>query len=488
MFNKNLGTCQLTDDVSNQMFANIIGITNWHFKRDYSLLALTRALLYKRLTPEDGTFAVRIRNKDYAGITVGRVTPSVLLNDMTSANDISQSILLCNLCCPAEKISEIFDVMDKNFGSWAIGYREAADLRQFVGQYNINARFFCSDERKATVIVVDNMELRSYHFLISLLPRYIRWYLKDKPLDLEEIQLCKSFTESYPLKCERMLTEVCKRIDFRAFNIKRLIGGFERRNRERQAIDAERQLNETNSRIENNVSLYRQLIRQRDDDRIKLEGIRSMINNASDNSELIQFLMNAKYIDVRDARGSSLTVVIQSYLDVFDPAVSMRMLNNSRSVLLDYYDVSDNNEVFRDIEKRKKLLTAIFSDDPVLKIKTCASFEIDLRGEVYANGEYTYPDEYQDVEPNPHLDRYNCLGQNRGVMCERLIAGDVVGCLMQCVASTKCLNFADTTVIAYFAKKLFNGSRKIIELPDHTSATIVEALAWLEKQEEEAAE
>ena len=90
--------------------------------------------------------------------------------------------------------------------------------------------------------------------------------------------------------------------------------------------------------------------------------------------------------------------------------------------------------------------------------------------------------------PNPHLDRYECLGQNRDMMRKRLLAGDTVGCLMQCVASTKCLNMSDTTVVQYFMDKLFHSSSKIIELPDKTRMTCAEAFEWMLNQEKAAQE
>ena len=71
-------------------------------------------------------------------------------------------------------------------------------------------------------------------------------------------------------------------------------------------------------------------------------------------------------------------------------------------------------------------------------------------------------------------------------MSERLLEGDMVGCLMQCIASTKCLNLCDSAVVSRFVQDLFNWDlkSKIIELPDKRSVTVKEAYQWLIDQEQ----
>ena len=494
MFNKNLGTCPLTDDSSNSFFTNIVGYGEWHFKRDYTFLALTRALLLKRLKPEDGEFRVKIRIANYSSRILSSHDPERIFDAMVDNCSLERSITLCYVTSEQEAAARLFDMLDHSGRGFAAHYRyrEAADLRQFVGQHHINARFYFSDENKSTVIIVDQMELRSYHFLTSLMPRYIKWYLQEQPLDEEEIQLCKSLTDRYPLKFEKMITEFCSRIDFRTHRIKRMVGDFEKRSRRRQLQNAEREVDDAKSRVENNMAQYMELIRHLDQKRIAFEGIKQMINSASDSSELVEFFIRNKYINPTEANDRRLGVIIHSYLDVFDPEMARRMIGRDSSVMLSGYGISDNNSIFRPLENRRKFLTALFSDEPLFKIRTCAHFRIELNGEVIPSRDYSYPiDQYKDMMPNPHLDRYECLGQNRDMMRKRLLAGDTVGCLMQCVASTKCLNMADTTVVGYFMSKLFHSTAKVIELPDKTCVTCVQAFEWMlnqEKATEEPAE
>ena len=67
-----------------------------------------------------------------------------------------------------------------------------------------------------------------------------------------------------------------------------------------------------------------------------------------------------------------------------------------------------------------------------------------------------------------------------------------IGAVSQCVASCKSLNFGDSVVMGEFMESLY-GTRtslnnKCIELPNGSTVTPKEAIAWLKKQEEESDE
>ena len=131
----------------------------------------------------------------------------------------------------------------------------------------------------------------------------------------------------------------------------------------------------------------------------------------------------------------------------------------------------------------KKLLDAIFGDEPVLRVKICAYYDMDVRGDVDSMRRYRFQPNCNDYMPNPHLNHYNCLGNHRRYINDRLTDGDVVGAIEQCIASAKSLNIGEGATMEYFLHDLFQTSRKIIELPDHTSVNPSEALKWLKDQE-----
>ena len=486
MFNKNLGTCKLTDDTGNGFFQRIVGTGEWHFKRDYTLLALARALLYKRMGETD-IFKVRFSTCNYSVRDINGNTSSRVFRSCVVYDDAVEGVTVVNIA-NSESAAALFAKLDdeqNGFIKCFNSYTEATDMRKFVEKY-MNARFYISPSRKSTVIFAEKMDLRTYHLICSLFPRYIMWYLENTPLDAAEKELCRSLTDRYPLKYENAIAEMIKTIDFRSARIRSLIGDFERRSRQTQLRDTERLLDRIRNSINDNLRQYTEYCRQLDDTSIRLEGLRAVMNRNAAESELMQYMLRDKHIMPTSVDGQIIQVIIDSYLDVFDPEQFARMARNRESVLYEGYS-TDGMREFRQYENRKMLLEAIFSDDPVLKIRTCGHFRIDVRGDVTPSQNYPFPAEYVDMIPNPHVDIFQCLGQNRTTMVKCLQENNIVGCLMQCLVSVKCLNMSDSIVIRNFMSQLFKNEHKIIELPDRTNVTVRDALMWLKNQNQATA-
>ena len=491
MFNKNLGVCQLTDDASNSLFGNIVGALKWDYRGDHSLLAVARALLYKRIETGE-KFFVTVRKMEYSMDALTRndcdQIISAVFSEMLNVGAFKLCVLSLNSSPEGNKrFLEIMDDPQNGFARYYGGYdfHEANDLRQYSENHRINARFYVSDESRTTVVLVDYMDIRRYHFVASLMPRFIKWWLDKVPITPEEIQFCKSLIANSSDEYEQAVRELCSKIDFRSCKIKRMLGGFEKKVRERQLRDAENDVTEIRQNIENNISRYRELTRRLDTALLNLNGVRDAVENANDDSELIQFIIGSKYIEPVYDESDAFGVEIRSYLDIFDPEVFNRLIEKDGSYILNVGRVSD--PVFKNVWVRRKLLTAIFSEEPVLKIKTCAFFDINpICRDVGTERNHNFSSECNDMMPNPHLYYFACLGQNRAIMRERLLEGDMVGCLMQCIASTKCLNLCDSAVVSRFVQDLFNWDleSKIIELPDKRSVTVKEAYQWLIDQEQ----
>ena len=133
-------------------------------------------------------------------------------------------------------------------------------------------------------------------------------------------------------------------------------------------------------------------------------------------------------------------------------------------------------------------MTAIFIDQS-LHIKFCAAYTISLGEGVRALRGYHYGIAYNDCMPNPHTDRYECLGTYLGEINDCLGRNDTIGAIEQCIASCKSLNFGDSTVMEVFMSRLYNPDDeydydKCIELPDGRTVDIVQAIAWMKEQDE----
>ena len=488
MFNKNLGACPLTDNDSNEFFTNIIGVHCWDFRGDYSLLALTRALLYSRINADE-TVRVHIGSMNFRiGVFGGSNTHEQIINSVFARMGDYNCIEVISADSDVTANNAFFDVIDNADHGFVntfktYGFHEEKDLREFAENSRIKARFYFSETFKTTAVVVDRMDFRSYHFIASLVPRFVKCWLDDKPLTQEEFALCKSLTGNKPAEYLSLLENFCSKIDFRSHKIRRMLGGYEARVRERNIEEAQSTIEGIRADIERNNERYRKLIVELDDANIRLNGLMHSDSDENEESELIQFITRSKFIDLISC-DRTIDVIIRSYLDVFDPDMFKTLTKRERSYMLSIDGTHETNKVFRNVSVRKKFLSAIFSDEPILRIKTCAYFRIDPNGDAVGVRGYGYPNEYRDMMPNPHIQYYACLGQNAATMRDRLLHCDITGCLMQCIASTKCLNLSDSTVITRFVNDLFNSTNKIIELPDKSSVTVLEAYNWLIAQEE----
>jgi hypothetical protein len=98
---------------------------------------------------------------------------------------------------------------------------------------------------------------------------------------------------------------------------------------------------------------------------------------------------------------------------------------------------------------------------------------------------YTFPPESRDYLPNPHIQRFNCIGGYSGRFAEYMHRHDYVGAIDQAVMSARNLNFHDSTVMESLAYELSHTAIKCVEDKDGTLMTPRQAI---KRMEEDAAE
>ena len=101
--------------------------------------------------------------------------------------------------------------------------------------------------------------------------------------------------------------------------------------------------------------------------------------------------------------------------------------------------------------------------------------------------DYNYGSEMRECMPNPHIDRYRCIGNYERTINQCIKENNYIGALEQAIASCKSLNFGDSTVMKEFMRRMYGlesySHNKCVELPDGTVVTPKEAAAWLKEQE-----
>jgi hypothetical protein len=134
-------------------------------------------------------------------------------------------------------------------------------------------------------------------------------------------------------------------------------------------------------------------------------------------------------------------------------------------------------------------MTEIFVKN-TMRLRFCAAFRLTIAGRVEAMAGYGYGAECRTYTPNPHLDRYQCLGSNQSQIVRFLRDRNYIGAIDQCIAACRSLNFGDSAVMRVFARRFygiedgFSEERaRCIELPDGRVMTPREAACYLREQE-----
>lgn len=474
MFNKKLTELRLTSDIANSYFDRIRGD---YYRDDRSFLATLRALLLNRI--KDKSIRLKIHSYDYSPDSLRGASADAV---MSALCDRSRHVInLSNLSSQGaldaayEKFSSA-DGMAKFMPKAA----EAKDLEAFVEPF-ANVKIYIDEERCCTNIIVDRMDMRKFHALQMLIPRYIPWFFNEDPLTQEELALLNTLHERYAPEYERLIEEFAKKIDLRSAAIKSILGGFELRAKQQQLKSAKDSLSRIDNNIRDNMISYSSLIEQKDEVNLRIAGLEAILEAGVVESELIDYFTANKCLHPTNASGTHLHFIVSTYLESFDPEMYRTMSAREGSHLFSGYSVS--TECFREREPRKKLMDAIFSEEPIFRVKSCSCYDLDIRGSVDVHGGYNFGPKFADRIENPHFKYHSCLGNHRRYICDYLNDGDIMGAVEQCVSSAKSVNIGEGATIRYFLPELFNCKQPVLELEDGTCMNPEEALKYLEEKE-----
>ena len=344
---------------------------------------------------------------------------------------------------------------------------------------------FVNPKKKQVVIFVDSLNTRKMHYLQCAIFAFLPWYFDPKAgVSQDEMELIQSLREKTPESYERCMAKIASKYDFRSVRIRSLLSGFETRFDKMELDRVSRTIMDLNRSMDDLSRKFAEKLRQKNEADIRYMGIQQKIENSTDESEIMEYFLCNKKLIIEDVDDSALSFVCSDYLTYFDEDMAKRFIENERS----YLYRPDGRDMSHIVSKEdmKKLATAIFIDQ-TLKMKLCAAYLLELNGRVRGIRSHSYPTECNVCMPNPHIDRYDCLGNYERAINECLRNNDYVGAVEQCIASCKSLNFADSIVMGVFVNRLYGrdgySNNKCIELPDGRCVNAVDAVAWMKEQE-----
>ena len=457
---------------------------------DRTMIATARALLSRRL-PENESFSVKLINLPDSAEVIAEPMTSVdgaimqITSDGVSRNSIDDLhnmivILQYRYTGIEDSVSKLISELDRAIPDAHPGWEKVEKSDLFLNQY-MKARVMISKERNAAILITERLDMSMWHLLQSPMPTYVPELFKEIPLDQKEKTMLRSLTARGSSGYIRDLTELEEFYDIRGKKIAAMIGGFERRERQNQVNLIDQEISNIRREMETIMNNYRTKVTQLDDANIRRNGMVYIIDNGGDDSELVRFFQSNKMLDVIDVSGSVITFVVRTYYENFDVDAYETYRNNGR-----FLDECSTGGAFSDVEDRKRFMDALFVDQK-FRIKLCAVYHLDIRGNLNTTSDYSYPANCADYIPNYHIDHHHCLGDYRRVVCEYLNRGDTIGAINGCIASAKSININESGMtFVPFMKKVFTSSRRCVELPDGRSVTAAKALEWLKEQEGEA--
>ena len=474
------------DERSEAIFGNIGGSS---FDNDNTMVATLRSLLYPRLKKDE------VFNFDYTG-----ARPSSL-NGFTSSNIFNyygvphpNQIFFIGIDGSTDDIKALFDKLDDNavkeMQATFPDFEEKKDISAYYqAKFDIAARFYIVPSINSCIAFFDQNEMtaRVFHTLVALIPRFIPTLFKENPITEQEAEVFRCLGKTKPdgnklytaedyLAAIKVLSES---IDFRTLMINKMLNGFEKRMKQAQLDSANADLQACEDKLDSYTRKYSELLHQREDIVIKIEGLSALMRKIDDGSDIVNYFKEYKNIDLVKVENSKIHFIVRTYLDQFDAEA----YNTYKHDNYFYEHMLINNRTFKDVENRKLLLDNIFSEDPLLRIKVCAYFAIDTYGSVNSCRGYIFPSECNDYIPNPHLHRHNCIGNNQALIQEQLRNGDTIGAIACCQASAMNVNVVELqATFRPFCENLLSSDRKIITNKDGVDMTPVEALAWLKSR------
>lgn len=463
MFTKELNNITLTGDIADNLFENI---TASNYGTDKSFAATLRAVLHKRLPAEESF------NLALVPIGYGAVTPEVIATQIIH-HDYGHSYSIF-IVYPQDKNTgqQLLDTARANIGigkRYFDTYTLQEDLRVFYikmldGLFYTNGCY--------TMIFLDSLDMRKWHALQMMIPKYLSRLFTDDPLSAEETTLLKSLGHKTSVEYERLIEQFAQRLDMRGEIIRTRLAGFETAYERVRVQEVSQTIFTLQQEYQMNLDKLRKTSTSIQEQQYILAGLQCRIDSGDGGSELMEYFLCNKQLSVIRVLGTELEFVVHGYADVFDEDAFTTYAGNLNSYL--YRDLGVSKE------EMQRLYRSIFGGG-VFKLRVCAAYRADMKNSIKPIRDYVFPPESREYLPNPHIQYYGCIGGYASRFVEYMSRRDYVGAIDQAVVSARNLNFYDSAVMGTFAYNLSRTTIRCIEGVDGTLMTPREAIKKLEE-------
>lgn len=483
MFKTSISSTPLTTDAANSYFQNVTG---GRFGNDDSFLATLRALVAPRM--KDGeSVNLYFGSSSYDSSMIGSVPADRAVIAICADYDLSNTennIIIHSFNSSQDSNIANMRLIESNFISCFPGFYRLEKVKEFYRK-SFHVDCYINPERKTVVVFVDNLDNKKLHYLQVSILAFLPWYFDPQNGVSElEMELLYSLRETTSAKYEACIAKIAEKYDFKTARVRQLLSGFETRYERLECEKVRSEIRKYDSEIDRLNDQIGTMLGKRNDTCIRLLGLERKIAEGGEDSEIMEYFLCNNRLVLENVTERDMFFSVKDYLTYFDGEMAERTINNPRSFVY-----LNGREPYRGIspEEMKSLMWEIFVEDcPRLKIRVCAAYRFDLNGNVSPMGGHSFSYEFADYMPNPHIDRYNCMGNYQRAINQLLKNHDYIGALEQCVASCKSLNWGDSAVMQEFMRTMWGSgdyNNRCIELPDGKVVKPKEAIQWLKQQE-----
>ena len=442
---------------------------------DFSLTSLGLAMLKKRI-PDYKGIAGRYYSFGEKGTAIADFVERVKTVDD------------CPLFCYYRYNRETFDetVLETQLGE----YKQKQSITAFVKDKTGSECLVLYNEEKNIVgIFVNSGDIRLYHLMLSFISLYFPSLFKDVPLDDQDYAIIKSLSKKDKNEFFNSVKSALEpyAIEFRRQQLTKFMKDLH----QVKISAAENQVNSQREEIRryeeaysNAISLLRRLI-------VEYEGLKATESYDDAEENLVEYLTMNRDVRCLQLRDNRLYFAITGLLNNYN--VDAWNVFKARGNIYDGDYGVRMPEAFKNQSDRKLLLDNIFSEEPLLMVRTSGNYCLRFEDcKVTCEGRYDYEGHdpiFKNYVPNPHIYYHACLGGYKDKVMNALKSRNYIGAIELCVASAGSVNLDETTMtFRPFLGQILTNKNKIIVTKDGQEMTPEEALNWLKerKKEEEA--
>jgi hypothetical protein len=459
MFTSVLENLPMTDELASELFTNINADS---FNGDVTFCATLRYLLFSKLQPNE---SVNVKLSINESGCSGFVTPFPLESDT-----IYISVMKGN---SNDSFNHVKSELKHNSELYDYQRQASLYLTQKTGS-KVNV-YICTNTR-TTLVFLQSLTIQGWHIIQASLTTLLPWYFPDSVSDSERAFL-HTLTYKDSARYIECITNYAKNFNFHEDRLKRLLNGFglsyEKIRLDILKKDQEKNMDDFN-RAQEVIALC---IAKSRDFTTSIMGIEELLAKG-DGTGLADYFICNKCLHLISVQNEKLSYVVTTYFDYFNQTVFETFIKTPNS----YFFKRASGLAKRPTEY-KKLLNALFGDEPKLKVRTCAEFTLSLAGTLKCVKNSSHLTNFPNWFPHPHIDGSNCLGTNEHHINNMMMAKRYIDAIEQTVAAVKNINFSDSSIAEKLIHHLQTSKQNFIELPSGEVVNPTEAVKWLNTQE-----